>query len=96
MRYMEHIGCSRLAFEDIDYQWLVDFRKWIKAEISDVTRFKAESYIRAAYREAERMKLCSRADDPFLDFKIEQVPVNEEIDYARIEDIRNFVKHDFV
>ena len=94
-RYMEHIGCSCLHFEDIDYQWLVEFRKWIRSEISDVTRFKAESYIRAAYREAERRKLCSRADDPFLDFKIEQVPVSEEIDYARIEDIRDFVKHDF-
>lgn len=67
-----------LSFADINYERLVDMKAWLRGEHKgEQTRFKFESYVRAAFKEGLRMKMCSRDSDPFLDYRIEPVPEHD-------------------
>lgn len=67
-----------LSFADINYERLVDMKAWLRGEHKgEPTRFKFESYVRAAFKEGLRMKMCSRDSDPFLDYRIEPVPEHD-------------------
>jgi len=73
--YMRSRNMRELTFTDINYERLVDMKAWLRSRSSgEQTRFKVESYVRAAYREGQRFGRCDRAHDPFLDYKIERVP----------------------
>ena len=75
LAYMQARHLRDLYFADINYERLVDLKAWLRSEAKgEATRFKVESYVRAAYKEGLRRKMCSRDADPFLDYRIEQVP----------------------
>ena len=94
MRYCVAHAIQQLCFDDIDYQRLNDIKAWVRANSGESTRYKADSYIRAAYREAQRCKLVSKEEDPWEDYKIERVKAPEEIDYTPIEDLRRLLSVD--
>lgn len=76
--YMQARQLDGLSFTDIDYERLVDMKTWIRSTgRGEPTRFKMESYVRATYKEGLRMKLCSRDNDPYLDYRIEPVPEHD-------------------
>lgn len=76
--YMKELGMQALMFQDITYTFLVDMKAWIRnSGRGEATRFKAESYIRAAYREGMRRGMVRRDSDPFLDYRIERVPLKD-------------------
>lgn len=76
--YLQARQLDGLTFTDIDYERLVDMKAWIRSEgKGEPTRFKMESYVRATYKEGLRRKLCSRDQDPFLDYRIEPVPEHD-------------------
>lgn len=84
-----------MTFQDIDYPRLKDIREWVLNGRKDVTRYKVESYMRAAYKEAQRMKMVSRDDDPYLDYKVEAAARStDEIDVIELEDLRRFLSLD--
>ena len=76
--YLKARQLDGLSFTDIDYERLVDMKAWIRRTgRGEATRFKMESYVRATYKEGLRMKLCSRDNDPYLDYRIEPVPEHD-------------------
>ena len=76
--YMQSRRLDGLSFSDINYERLVDMKAWLRGERKgEATRFKFESYVRAAFKEGLRMKMCSRDSDPFLDYRIEPVPEHD-------------------
>ena len=76
--YLKSRQLYELSFTDIDYERLVDMKTWIRSTgRGEPTRFKMESYVRATYKEGLRMKLCSRDNDPYLDYRIEPVPEHD-------------------
>ena len=76
--YLQARQLDGLSFTDIDYERLVDMKAWIRRTgRGEATRFKMESYVRATYKEGLRMKLCSRDNDPYLDYRIEPVPEHD-------------------
>ena len=76
--YMRSRQLDGLSFADINYERLVDMKAWLRGEHKgEPTRFKFESYVRAAFKEGLRMKMCSRDCDPFLDYRIEPVPEHD-------------------
>lgn len=92
--YMNARNLGGLSFTDIDYERLVDLKAWMRGQgKGEATRFKVESYIRAAYREGLRMKMCSRDADPFLDYRIEQVP-EHDIEVITREQVRQLMNID--
>lgn len=75
LAYMQARHLRDLYFSDINYERLVDLKAWLRSEgKGEATRFKVESYVRSAFKEGLRRKMCSRDADPFLDYRIEQVP----------------------
>lgn len=73
--YCKSLGLQTLTFSDIDYARLADFARWISATgKGPSTRHMLESYVRAAYREAQKRHLVSREHDPYLDYSIKRVP----------------------
>lgn len=85
-QYAHARGMNKLLFRDINYERLIDLKAWIRnSGRGEATRFKVESYIRAAYREGIRMGLCERSADPFLDYRIERVPEHDIITISRDE-----------
>lgn len=79
-KYISDKKLQCLTFSDISYNRLVDIRSWVRETgRGEATRFKVESYIRAAYREGIRMGKCDRNSDPFYDYKIEKVPEKDII-----------------
>ena len=67
-----------LTFMDIDYSRLVDFARWLESTgRSHVTRHMLESYVRAAYRDAQKRRLVSRELDPYYDYSIKPVPLKD-------------------
>lgn len=87
-QYMRARDMQCLLFADITYSLLTDIKAWLRSTgRGEATRFKVESYIRAAYREGLRMKLCNRDNDPFLDYKIEPVP-ERDIEVISREQLR--------
>lgn len=73
--YCKSIGLWTLSFEHIDYARLADFARWLTATgRGPSTRHMLESYVRAAYREAQKRHMVSRENDPYLDYSIKPVP----------------------
>ena len=66
-----------LSFRDIDYAFLTDLKAWNRKSRGEATRYKVESYIRAAYRDGMRRGMVSRDCDPFFDYRIERVPLKD-------------------
>ena len=78
LAYMQARHLRDLYFADINYERLVDLKAWLRGEgKGEPTRFKVESYVRSAYKEGLRRKMCSRDADPFLDYRIEPVPEHD-------------------
>ena len=77
----EYCGARRLGsltFVDIDYARLVDFARWLDStDRSPATRHMLESYVRAAYKDAQKRRLVSRDLDPYYDYSIKPVPLKE-------------------
>ena len=73
--YCQSLGLHTLTFLDIDYARLADFARWLTTTgKGPSTRHMLESYVRAAYREAQKRHLVSREHDPYLDYSIKPVP----------------------
>lgn len=93
--YCMERGVMDMQIKDIDYLRMIDIAKWVTdGGRSDVTRYKVESYIRSAYREAQRMKLVSRDDDPFFDYKIKSVQERDEVYVMSVETLRKLLSID--
>ena len=93
--YMTARGLRNLTFADINYARLTDMKAWLRKRDTsgEDTRFKVESYIRAAYREGLRMGKCDRALDPFYDYKIERVP-EKDIETITREQVKALMEYD--
>ena len=86
--YCKSLGWMTITFSDINYARLADFGRWLTAtKRSPSTRYILESYIRAAYKEAQRCHIVSRADDPYLDYSIKRVPP-KDIECLTVEQLR--------
>lgn len=76
--YCKDRGLRTLTFIDIDYSRLVDYARWLTdSGKGAATRHMMESYVRAAYRDAQKRRLVSRDLDPYFDYKIERVPLKD-------------------
>ena len=76
--YCEARRIGSLTFMDIDYSRLVDFARWLESTgRSHATRHMLESYVRAAYRDAQKRRLVSRELDPYYDYSIKPVPLKD-------------------
>ena len=76
--YCESRRMVSLTFMDIDYSRLVDFARWLESTgRSHATRHMLESYVRAAYRDAQKRRLVSRELDPYYDYSIKPVPLKD-------------------
>ena len=76
--YCEARRLVSLTFMDIDYSRLVDFARWLESTgRSHATRHMLESYVRAAYRDAQKRRLVSREFDPYYDYSIKPVPLKD-------------------
>lgn len=92
--YIKARGLRDLRFADINYARLTDMKAWLRTRRSgEDTRFKVESYVRAAYREGLRMGKCDRALDPFYDYKIERVP-EKDIETITREQVKKLLEFD--
>lgn len=68
-------GLMTLTFSDVNYGRLTDFARWLAANgRGDATRHMMESYVRAAYKDAQKRHIISREDDPYFDYSIAPVP----------------------
>lgn len=82
--YKQDRGISVLTFADITYERLTDLKQWVRQSgRGEPTRFKIESYVRAAYREGIRMGKCHRDADPFYYYRIERVPLKDIVTISR-------------
>ena len=78
LEYCEARRLGSLTFMDIDYSRLVDFARWLESTgRSHATRHMLESYVRAAYRDAQKRRLVSRELDPYYDYSIKPVPLKD-------------------
>ena len=94
MEYLTARGLRDLRFADINYARLTDMKAWLRTRRSgEETRFKVESYVRAAYREGLRMGKCDRALDPFYDYRIERVP-EHDIETISREQVKALMEYD--
>lgn len=76
--YCEARRIGSLTFMDIDYSRLVDYSRWLESTgRSHATRHMLESYVRAAYRDAQKRRLVSRELDPYYDYSIKPVPLKD-------------------
>ena len=76
--YCESLHLQLLTFIDIDYARLADFACWLTSTgKGESTRHMLESYVRAAYKEAQKRHLVSRDRDPYYDYSIKPVPVKD-------------------
>lgn len=76
--YCEARRLGSITFMDIDYSRLVDFARWLESTgRSHATRHMLESYVRAAYRDAQKRRLVSRELDPYYDYSIKPVPLKD-------------------
>ena len=77
-QYCRSLGMYTLTFNDITYERLSDFARWLKTcKRGESTRHMLESYVRAAYKEAQRRRMVSREHDPYYDYSIKPVPLKE-------------------
>lgn len=85
--YCEERRIKKLTFQDINYSMLTDFARWMRSTgKGDCARHMIESYVRAAYKEAEKRHIISRDNDPYFDYSIASVPP-KEIETLTAEDI---------
>ena len=92
--YMMARGLRDLRFADINYARLSDMKTWLRNRTSgEHTRFKVESYVRAAFREGLRMGMCDRSLDPYFDYKIERVP-EHDIETISREQVKMLMEYD--
>lgn len=86
LQYIHAHNMRQLDFADITYQQLNNLKAWIRnTGRGEATRFKTESYVRAAYREGMRMGMVDRNADPFLLYRIEKVPEHEIVTVGATE-----------
>lgn len=94
MQYCSDRGLRTILFDEIDYEMLVDIKRWVRnGKRGEPTRFKLESYMKAAYREGMRLKKVDRKMYPYFDYHIEGVP-EAEIETIGIETIRRLISID--
>ena len=80
-----------ILFYDIDYARLSDFAQWMRESgRGEATRHMLESYIRAAYKEAEKRHIISRENDPYYDYSIKPVP-KKDIDCLTVEQMHTLM-----
>lgn len=92
--YCADRGLQTLYFDDINYQRLGDFARWLRATgKGESTRHGIESYVRAAYKEAQKMHIVDRANDPYFDYSIAPVP-QKDIECLTIEQMRALAEID--
>ena len=70
-------GLRTLTFDDVNYARLVDYARWLSETKSPATRHMFESYVRAAYKDAQKRRLVSRDSDPYYDYSIARVPLKD-------------------
>lgn len=70
-------GLRTLTFYDVNYARLVDYARWLSETKSPATRHMFESYVRAAYKDAQKRRLVSRDLDPYYDYSIKPVPLKD-------------------
>ena len=70
-------GLRTLTFDDVNYARLVDYARWLSETKSPATRHMFESYVRAAYKDAQKRRLVSRDRDPYYDYSIARVPLKD-------------------
>jgi hypothetical protein len=76
--YCDARSLRSLTFDDIDYPRLVDFARWLSENgKGDATRHMMESYVRAAYKDAQKRRMVSRDRDPYFDYSIAPVPLKD-------------------
>ena len=86
--YCADRGMQTLYFDDINYQRLGDFARWLRATgKGESTRHGIESYVRAAYKEAQKMHIVDRANDPYFDYSIAPIP-QKDIECLTAEQMR--------
>ena len=85
--YCEARRLWTLSIGEIDYARVSDFGRWLGESKGDATRHMIESYVRAAYKEAQRCRMVSRDLDPYLDYSIKPVP-QREIDCLTAKQMR--------
>lgn len=86
--YCSSLGLQTLTFLDIDYARLADFSRWLTASgRGESTRHMLESYVRAAYKEAQKRHLVSRDNDPYFDYSIRPIP-RKDIDSLTVDQMR--------
>jgi integrase len=92
--YCADRGMQTLYFDDINYQRLGDFARWLRATgKGESTRHGIESYVRAAYKEAQKMHIVDRANDPYFDYSIAPIP-QKDIECLTAEQMRALVQLD--
>ena len=85
--YCASLGLQTLTFSDIDYSRLADFARWLEStRRGPSTRHMLESYVRAAYKEAQKRHMVRREDDPYYDYSIRPVPL-KKIDRLTAEEM---------
>lgn len=90
--YARRLGV--LTFTDIDYSRLVDFARWLtETGRSAATRHMLESYVRAAYKDAQKRRLVSRDLDPYYDYSIAPVPL-KDIDCLTANEMRALMEYE--
>lgn len=92
-RYCVARSIQMLYFDSIDYSLLKDMSKWVADTIGDTTRYKVESYMRAAYFEGVKMGKY-KGDNPYNQYSIVPVAAPQEIEYVPIDDLRKFAQLD--
>lgn len=83
-----------LQFGDIDYSRLTDLSRWLKdTGRGESTRHMIESYVRAAYKEAEKCRIISRENNPYFDYSIAPVP-KKDIDCLTADEMKKLTDAD--
>ena len=86
--YCQSLGMMTLYFDDMTYARLADLGRWLRATgRGESTRHMIESYVRAAYKEAQKMHIVDRKDDPYFDYSIAPVP-QKDIECLTAEQMR--------
>ena len=94
MEYCTARRTQTIYFSNIDYSLLTDFARWLRETgRGESTRHMIESYVRAAYKEAQRCKMVGRDLDPYFDYSISPVP-QKDIDYLTPEQLRKIAAID--
>lgn len=92
--YCEARNLRTLTFEDITYARLVDYARWLReTNKGDATRHMMESYVRAAYRDAQKRRLVSRDRDPYFDYSIAPVPL-KDIDCLTAKQMKQLMSYE--